>query len=226
VILPPVIYDDKREEVRAALNAAIRAGASHVLCTNLGQAALIEEAVKSAPRFVTVTGDFRLSAMNRFSVAVLEDVGLDRVILSPELSLPQMRDLYEIGEAIVYGRLPLMLLEKCVNIGKGGKKTGAPCQSCMKHHEGCTDACAHQPSAMLTDRKRVSFPVLREWEHRNVIYNSVPTYMADRMDQLIRARITAHHYIFSTESPKEVDHVIVAYKKGLAPEGAVRRIAQ
>jgi hypothetical protein len=137
-----------------------------------------------------------------------------------------MRDLYEIGEAIVYGRLPLMLLEKCVNIGKGGKKTGAPCQSCMKHHEGCTDACAHQPSAMLTDRKRVSFPVLREWEHRNVIYNSVPTYMADRMDQLIRARITAHHYIFSTESPKEVDHVIVAYKKGLAPGGAVRRIAQ
>lgn len=223
VILPPVVYDDKREAVRSALTDAIRSGASHVLCTNAGQLALIREAEAKSGMTVTVTGDFRLSVMNRRSLLRLTDMGIDRAILSPELSLPQMRDIAGNSEAIVYGRLPLMLLEKCVNIGRDGKKTGAPCQSCMKHHEGCADTCANQPSAVLTDRRRVSFPVFREWEHRNVVYNSVPTYMADRMDQLIRARITAHHYIFSSESPKEVDRIIDAYRTGKAPEGAVRR---
>jgi hypothetical protein len=41
-------------------------------------------------------------------------MGLEEVILSPELTLPQMRDVGGNTSAIVYGRIPLMLLEKCV----------------------------------------------------------------------------------------------------------------
>lgn len=225
VILPPVIYDGKRETVRSALLSALRAGAREILCTNLGQIGLIRETIsESGAAGVSVIGDFRLGVMNRSSLIALLNLGLDAAILSPELALPQAKTIGGKSALIVYGRLPLMLLEKCVNIGKTGKKTGEKCVSCIKCHEGCGNPSSRVPSAVLVDRRQVQFPVLREWEHRNVIYNSVPTYMADRMDEILRARLTAHHYIFSIESPKEVDRVINAYKGGKSPEGAVRRL--
>ncbi|MBO5269593.1 MAG: DUF3656 domain-containing protein, partial [Clostridia bacterium] len=226
VILPPVVYDNRRETVKTALIGAVRDGATHVLLTNLGQCALIREAETETGTALTVTGDFRLGVTNRYALDFVRAAGVGGAILSPELTLPQLRDLSACGstETIVYGRLPLMLLEKCVNIGRNGKKTGDKCVACMKNHEGCDNENAHIPSARLVDRKRVEFPVLREWEHRNVIYNSVPTYMADRTAELVRARISEWHFLFSVESPDEVDRVIDAYKKGTPPKGAVRRI--
>lgn len=224
VILPPVVYDSKRGEVKAALLQAIRDGALNVLCTNLGQLPLISEAEAETGVKLSVTGDFRLGVTNRHSLARMRECGVDTVILSPELTLPQMRDVAGSSSVIVYGRLPLMLLEKCVNIGKNGRKTGDPCTACMKRHEGCDDCRANLPSATLTDRRRVAFPVLREWEHRSVVYNSVPTYMADRMAELLRMRCLSHHYIFSVESPDEIRRVIDAYETGKAPTGPVRRI--
>ena len=79
---------------------------------------------------------------------------------------------------------------------------------------------------MLTDRKGISFPVLREFEHRSLIVNSVPVYMADRKDVLDKNRITMSHFIFTTESAREAANIIRAYEKRLPPkDGArVRRI--
>ena len=224
VILPPVVFDDRRDAVRDALRSAIADGARYVLVTNLGQVILLREILGEFPEnTVTLTGDLRLGLLSKESLRHLRSVGLDRAILSPELTLPRMRDIGGATEAVVYGRLPLMLLEKCVNIGKGGKKNGSACVTCMKNHEGACDGCADIPSARLVDRRQVEFPVLREWEHRNVVYNSVPTYMADRLADLVRARITAHHYIFSVETPEEIDRVIRAYTRGEAPREQVRR---
>ena len=119
-----------------------------------------------------------------------------------------MRDVKGDTSAIVYGRIPLMLLEKCVT-----KELGS-CAECG------TDKLA------LTDRRGVSFPTLREFEHRNVIYNSAPTYMADRESDLARANIINRHFVFSTESNAEVDAVINAYRNGTPPAGGqkIRRI--
>ena len=95
-----------------------------------------------------------------------------------------------LGAATVsYGRLPLMLTERCF----------------VKEFFGC-DSCGH---AALTDRKGVSFPVLREYPHRCLIFNSLPTYLADTgfLDTPIST-----HMIFSTEAPKEALSVLRAYK--------------
>lgn len=229
VLLPPVVYDSKRERVKIRLCEALARGARHILVTNLGQLSLAQEAIsESGAEAITLHGDFRLGVTNTQSLAMLYEKGLDRVILSPELTLPQARDVARAGpsDLIVYGRLPLMLLEKCVNIGRNGQKKGAPCASCESRHGGNDPLASCIPSARLVDRRRVEFPVLREWEHRNVVYNSLPTYMADRTDELLRARIGAHHYIFSVEAPDEVDRVIRAYEKHLTPKGQVRRLPQ
>ena len=108
---------------------------------------------------------------------------------------------------IVYGRLPMMTLEKCVI------RELADCDTCR-------GGTVH-----MVDRKGISFPVLREWEHRNVVYNSLPTSMSDREDLLARYGIVNRHYLFSDESAKDVDAVIHAHAHQQPLGCPVRRLA-
>ena len=128
------------------------------------------------------------------------------MILSPELTLPQLRDLGGATAVTVYGRIPLMVTEKCV-----GKELGG-CESCQSG------------KLRLTDRRGISFPVLREWQHRSLILNSVPLYMGDRKAELLRYRISQWHFLFTTESKEEILRILNAYEKGLPPKGEVRRL--
>ena len=200
IVLPPVIFERDLKVVRQMLLDAAQKGVRYALVGNVGHIDLAKEAG------LVPVGDFRFNVTNCETVCVLEDMGIDSLILSPELTLPQARDVGGDTSLIVYGRIPLMTVEKCV----------------IREIANC-DTCA-QNAAVLTDRRGVRFPVLREWEHRNVIYNSLPTSMSDRQDQLTKAGITNQHFIFSTETPDEVDEVIHLWKKGVALPYPVRRI--
>ena len=200
VILPPVIFERDREVIADMLSKAAQKGVRYALVGNVGHIDLVRRAG------LIPVGDFRFNVTNCESVCVLEDMGIDSLILSPELTLPQARDIKGDTSLIVYGRIPLMTVEKCVI------KEIADCDTCGKN------------SAILTDRRGVRFPVLREWEHRNVIYNSLPTSMSDRQDHLAKAGLVSQHFLFSTETPDEVDEVINLWKKGNALPYPVRRI--
>ena len=200
VVLPPVIFERDLQRVAKMLTTAAAKGARYALVGNLGHIEIVKQAG------LIPVGDFRFNVTNCETVRVLEDMGISSVILSPELSLPQARDIKGDTSLIVYGRIPLMTVEKCVI------REIADCDTCDKN------------AAILTDRRGVRFPVLREWEHRNVIYNSLPTSMSDRQDQLLKAGIIAEHFLFSTETPDEVDEVIRHWKKGEALPCPVRRI--
>lgn len=202
VALPPVILDRERARVETLLDAAVKKGAKHALVGNLGHISFAER------RGLILHGDLRLNITNRASLERARAVGFEDAILSPELSLPQLRDIGGVGSVIVYGRVPLMVLEKCV-----GKELGS-CEDCMSGH------------ARLVDRKGVAFPVLREWEHRSVIYNSLPTCLSDRMDTLRAAGLYSEHYIFSTESRAECETVIEAFRRGIPLDREVRRLVK
>lgn len=199
VVLPPVIFDGDEARVTEALLRAKAAGARYALVGNAGHLSLAADAG------LTPIGDFRLNLTNAESAAFWESCGMESCILSPELTLPQMRDVGGNTAAIVYGRIPLMILEKCV-----GREI-ADCRRCAAGR------------VELTDRRGVHFPVLREWEHRSLIVNSLPTGMSDREDALERAGLTAWHFLFTVESPHEVDAVVRAYRTGTALPGQVRR---
>ena len=200
VILPPVLFDSEAEKAEELLREAAAKGATHALVGNYGHLSLVRRAG------LIPVGDYRLNATNRESLRCAEEAGIEELILSPELTLPQIRDVGGNTEVIVYGRVPLMTLEKCVI------REIADCNACAKG------------TVKLRDRRGVEFPILREWEHRNVIYNSLPTGMSDRTGALRDAKITAQHFLFSVESPAEVDAVIDAYRHGTALRGTVRRI--
>ena len=188
VVIPPVIFDSELSKIEKMLEQAKQKGAKYALVGNMG-------AIELAKKYgFVIHGDFRFNVYNSESVARLEALGVENIILSPELTLPQIRDIKGDTAVVVYGRIPLMLLEKCV------ASEVTSCENC------------NRGGVILTDRKGVDFPVLREYEHRNVIYNSAPTYMADRETELLGAGIANRHFIFSTESKNEVDYMISCYK--------------
>lgn len=200
VALPPVIFDSEREEVEKMLSSARADGAEYALVGNIGH---IELAKKYRFR---LCGDLRLNIFNNSSAANAESLGFECFTVSPELGLPQARDIGGAKLVTVYGRLPLMLLEKCVAKELGG------CEKCGNG------------KISLKDRRGVSFPVLREWKHRSVIYNSLPTSMSDKSELLDKNKIWGRHFIFTTETREECDTVISAFEYGRALIGQVRRI--
>ena len=96
-------------------------------------------------------------------------------------------------ELIVYGRLPLMVSDQCI----------------ISHSEGkCS--CANPVS--LYDRMGSVFPVVREFDHRNVIYNSKKLFMADKADDIFAAGLWGERLMFTTETARECIEVIKSYK--------------
>ena len=186
VILPPVIPDGELDRVQKELSAAKSAGALHALVGNIGHLRLAGEL-----GFV-LHGDFRLNITNSYSAALFSEILAD-FILSPELTLPQIRDIGGAKAVAVYGRLPLMTLEK------------------------------DPGSRLLTDRRRVNFPIICEGG-RFIVINSVPIYMADRVGELAKAGKFGRHFIFTVEGPQEVRYVIANYAKGLPTKKEIRRI--
>lgn len=196
VALPPVLFDGAWEAAHRTLLAAEAAGARYALVSNPSALSLL-----SGTRLLPI-GDFRLNVTNRESAAHYAACGVGRLILSPELTLPMLRDIG--GGAIVYGRIPLMLTERCF----------------VRENGGC-DQCGH---FAFVDRRGKRFSVLREAEHRNLILNSVVTYMGDRAAALDAAGILHRHFLFTVESAREISEVIDAFRNGRTLEGEVRRI--
>jgi putative protease len=200
VMLPEVIFDSEWEDVESLLKNAYLLGARDALVGNVGH---IDRVKKYG---FTVHGDLRLNVFNNSSAAYLEQIGIEDFVLSPELTLRQIRDIGGKSSTCVYGRLPLMITEKCV-----GRELGS-CEAC------------ENGALKLTDRRGVEFPVLKRYKHRSVIFNSIPTYMADKRSELISSSIISEHFIFTVESKSEAKNVIDAYKRSKPFDGACRRI--
>ena len=193
VWLPPVIFDGEEPEIRQHLDEIKRRGATHALVGNPAQVRIAREAG------LTPVGDFRLNILNPHTAAYYARHGVASAVLSPELTLAGMRDIG--GQTIVYGRVPLMLTERCY----------------MRPVGGC-GACGEKP---LVDRRGIAFPVLRIPPHRNMIVNSVPTYLGDRREQIPPG--VGEHFLFTSETPAAVCDVLSHYLAGEALTCAVCR---
>ena len=196
VLLPAVILESEKEALWHDLKAAFEMGATEALVGNYGHIDLAREIG------FNVHGDFRLNVTNSRSAEFAFERGFESVILSPELTRAQSRDIGGNVRNIVYGRLPVMLLEKCA------AKETSTCGACESDR------------AELCDRKGARFPIMREAGHRNIIFNSVPTYAADRAPK------GAQHFIFTAEDERQMLSVIEAFENRRPPEYDIRRIKE
>lgn len=144
VLMPPVIPDCEIEKVENALRTAYEKGARHAMVGNIGH-------IDIAKRCGYVChGDYRFNAANRGTVAALADE-LEDIILSPELTLPRLRDITGAKAAIVYGHLPLMTLEKPVMRGEIRDEKGVTFRIIS---EGGRDILLNSAPIWMADREK------------------------------------------------------------------------
>lgn len=204
------VYTPNDEITKKRLSALATAGCGRVLCHTVGQAVLAMNAG------MTADVSFRANITNTGAYDVYRELGCERIILSPELPVGAVSAIG--GGAVVYGRLPLMVLSRCV-ICSGkcphGNAGGRDTEVRRARNEVC--------GAVLRDRRGEEFPIIGDsaGDCVNVVYNSVPTWMADRPDVL--KTIAHRHFMFSTESPREAEEAIRGYMERSSRDG-VRRM--
>ncbi|MBQ9616956.1 MAG: U32 family peptidase, partial [Oscillibacter sp.] len=140
-ILPRVWRDTDEDTLRDFLRRAASQGVTSAAAGNIGHLPLIDQSTARA------CGDFGLNVTNAYSAAWLAERGLQSVCVSFELRAGQIRDMPKPlpVEAIVYGRLPLMITEN----RPGGVGAGDT----------------------LTDRTGAAFPLLDAYGGRTEIEN-------------------------------------------------------
>ena len=185
--LPRIIWDRERPEILSFLSRARALGASTVLAGNVGHIALAQEAGMG------VRGDFGLNLFNSRSMDWAREQGLVSGTASFEMTLGQLRDLSKAvpTEAIVYGRLPLMVMENCVIRNRAG-------------------VCACQNGVTkLVDRMGEEFPILKDGGScRNVLLNGKKLYLLDKQEAFEKLGLWALRLQFTTENPAEVDRIL------------------
>ena len=190
-ILPRVIWSGELAPVARQLRTAYEMGVRQVLAGNLGQLHIARAAG------FAIRGDFGLNIVNSRAMRYLREQGLDSQLLSFELTLPQIRDISKAvpAELLIYGRLPLMLMENCV----------------MKNRTGI---CACQTGTVrLVDRVGEEFPVVKDpGTCRNVLLNGKKLYLLDKKDALRGMGLWALRLQFTTENPGEIDKVLMDYQ--------------
>lgn len=198
VMLPEIISESELGLVCETLLKAKKTGVMTTLVCNIGQIELCKELG------FDLIGDTRLNIYNPDSKTMYTRAGVKEISLSPELTLPQARDVG--GYAITLGRVPLMITERCFI------KENFGCESCGK--------------ATLVDRKGAKFPIMRAFGHRNLILNSSLTYMGDKTDDLKRAATVGEYFIFSTEDSSAAEEMLELYFTGKPFLTATRRMGK
>ena len=204
VTLPRVILPTQDDEAARLLETAADCGVRTALVGNLGHAAL-------AQRFgMALRGDFGLNAYNTQALTVLRERGFVSATASFELRFAAIRDLGKPlpVEAIVYGRLPLMLFENClIRSEKGVCRCGRP----------------ERKPFRLRDRTGGEFLLLREWGCRTALYNGVPLWLADRREDWAKLGLNAVRLAFTTESPEACARIAESYLHGGEPPAQFTR---
>ena len=210
-ILPRVWRDRNEPQLQTWLAHAKKLGVTSALAGNIGHLPLLRDAG------LTICGDFGLNVFNSRSLDYLRRKELSSACLSFELRFPQMRDIQKLipAEAIVYGRLPLIITENCLVQNETG---------CHLSEAG--DAVPQQAPCRkpndLQDRTGAKFPLLPAYGHRTEIQNSAPVWLADKPEWK-HCGLTYARLRFTTEAPAECADIFRAYQTGAPASGPFTR---
>ncbi len=139
-------------------------------------------------------GGFRLNVFNSGALDEFKQLDFKTVELSPELNIKQIRVMSKSVpvQAMVYGRLPLMVTENCI-IRNGNK---CPCKG----------------DNSITDRMGMKFPVIKDGEIcRSVVLNCKKTFVAFDMDKIKNAGVDFFRIYFTDEHFDECKKICNTY---------------
>lgn len=186
--MPRIVTDSEKEKIIDFLNIAKEKGVKKILCNTTDQIYTVKNM-----GFEPV-GNFTLNIFNSYDLKVFKEMGLNSTTLSCELSASKIRDIKKPinTNMIVYGRLPLMVTENCI----------------IKNTGKCFDFKGFYE---LTDKTGHTFPVMCHYPHRNIILNSNPIYVADKLEELEKCNVYGYDFLFTTETGKEAACIVTSY---------------
>ena len=189
-VLPRIFRTEDEEVFRQILRENPQLAA--VAVSNLGHLPIVEGLG------LEVRGDLGMNVFNSRALLLMQELGLSSVTVSAELRHQQVRDLkkYLPCEAVVYGRLPLMVTENC------------PLR--------CSGQCSGGNGGVLTDRTGAQFPVLCGYGCRPEIQNSRPLYLADK-PEWTNCGLRWARLRFTTETAEEALDILRRYQGQGAP---------
>ena len=188
-VLPRVITDEQTDSIKRMLVRLYNDGVHEALVGNIGHITLAQSAG------MKIRADFGMNVFNSYTLDTVRQMGFISATASFEMRLAQVRDMAKSmdTELIAYGRLPLMVTEQCIISRASGQ-------------------CTCQNPGQLSDRMGSVFPVMREYEHRNVIFNAHRLFLADKLDDLYSAGLWGLRLMFTTESARECVEIAKCYK--------------
>ncbi len=195
-VLPAIMFDSQKELIKKKLKET---GVKKALCRTISHITLCKELG------IEPHGAFSMNFYNSYDLAAAKELGLKETAVSIESKLAQIRDMKKPMpvNAVVYGKIPVMTTENCI-IKNAGK--------CTNYSKGYK----------LIDRQ-ATFDVVCEFGHRNIILNSVPINLSDKIKDFSGKDIKGLEFLFTTETKKEIESIIESYQKGLKPKGNFTR---
>lgn len=149
-----------------------------------------------------VQADYTLNPFNSLALAQYKTMGADGVCLSPELNLPQLRQLegWTVpAEYVVHGHQPIMVTEHCVIGGLLEK--------------GCTHC--RQNGYELRDAKGYGFPVKTDRYCRMHLFNARQTSLFGSLPELIPLGLAYLRIDGVLYSPDQVQRLVGDYRSGI-----------
>lgn len=203
LVMPYIFRERTRKQYEAAYNRIFGAGWDGILIANYESFAFLKEHGYTG-RIMT---DYNLYEFNQESRKFWKEKGVFEFAAPVELTERELQDLrVKDGEVIVYGYLPMMISAGCI------QKTT---RGCLKKSGQTT----------ITDRYRNPFVVKNECDYcYNILYNYVPLYLGDRMEEVYQIGPGRIRLMFTTERQQEVRQILSAYFEGKElPEGTYTR---
>ena len=203
LVMPYIFRERTRKQYEAAYNRIFGAGWDVILIANYESFAFLKEHGYTG-RIMT---DYNLYEFNQESRKFWKEKGVFEFTAPVELTERELQDLrVKDGEVIVYGYLPMMISAGCI------QKTT---RGCLKKSGQTT----------ITDRYRNPFVVKNECDYcYNILYNYVPLYLGDRMEEVYQIGPGRIRLMFTTERQQEVRQILSAYFEGKElPEGTYTR---
>lgn len=183
--IPRILFGKKEEKAKQAIEKNKAMGFKGYELQNIAHLYLCQG--------LPMRSNFGLNIANSISAARIINEGCSTVMLSPELSLQQIKTILALSHLqekanfsiLGYGNMPLMVTRACP------VRNITDCATCKKQ-------------GYLTDRKGMKMPLLCRDDVRTIL-NPIPLWMADRISEIPTTDITLY---FTTENKEQTQDIL------------------
>lgn len=190
LVLPRIV----REEELPVLEAAFKAYSPYI---NSFKANTLDQLVYLKNRQVPhISGSSHLNIFNPYAFKALKgDFSADGLSLSRERNIQGLSEFKGHGSLLVYGSLPLMVLEHCV----------------IKGAIGCESQFCGNKNYGLKDRKNIIFPIKTDGLCKTHLFNSKTLFIAEDVEALYKKTFNHFELDFTLDTAAHMNAVLEAY---------------